>query len=223
MGKGVTYGGRYEVGLSGAYGKPCLLTNCGRHANLLAISTLSEPAPRFSEILPAMVQKALFRVALVATAAVASPLTPQAEEAPTPLRGGYTIAFPEKPQEKEVTPSSNARTTVYSVNHRDAAFLSGYTEYGKNVDLQVELQADIDAFVKSIGAELTGQKRTDLVTASSGRMPRVDFTFESDKIAGRGIAIVTTPRSVIMVSALSVKPNGLQQVDRFVDSFQISE
>jgi len=170
-----------------------------------------------------MVQKALFWLALVATPAVASPLTLQAEEAAAPLKGGYTIAFPEKPQEKEVTPSSNAKTTVYSVNHSDASFLSGYTEYVKNVDLAVELQADIDAFVKSIGAELTGQKRTDLVTASSGRMPRVDFTFESDKIAGRGIAIVTTPRSVIMVSAFSVKPNGLEQVDRFVDSFQLAE
>ena len=147
----------------------------------------------------------------------------QAEDGSAPLKGGYTIAFPEKPQEKEVTPSPNAKTTVYSVNHSDAAFLSGYTEYGKNVDLAVELQADIDAFVKSIGGELTGQKRTDLISASSGRMPRVDFTFESDKIAGRGVAIVTTPRSVIMVSALSVKPNGLQQVDRFVDSFQLAD
>jgi hypothetical protein len=54
-------------------------------------------------------------------------------------------------------------------------------------------------------------------------MPWVDFTFESEKLAGRGIAIVATPRSVIMVSALSVKPNGLREVDRFVDSFQISE
>ncbi len=85
------------------------------------------------------------------------------------------------------------------------------------------MRRDIDAFVKSIGAEVTGQKRTDLIAAPSGRMPRVDFTFESEKLAGRGIAIVTTPRSVIMVSALSVKPNGQQEVDRFVDSFQISE
>ena len=43
-------------------------------------------------------------------------------------------------------------------------------------------------------------------------MPRIDFTFEGEKLSGRGIAIVTTPRSVIMVSALSVKPNGLQEV-----------
>ena len=42
-------------------------------------------------------------------------------------------------------------------------------------------------------------------------MPRVDFTFESEKLSGRGIAIVTTPRSVIMVSALSVKPKGLDR------------
>jgi len=89
--------------------------------------------------------------------------------------------------------------------------------------LTVEIQADIDAFVKSIGAEVTGQKRTDLLTSANGRMPRVDFTFESDKLAGRGVAIVTTPRSVIMVSGLSVKPNDLQQVDRFVESFHIAE
>ena len=115
-----------------------------------------------------------------------------------------------------MVPSSNSKTTVYSVNHSDASFLSGYTEYAKNVDLGVELQADIDAFVKSIGAEVTGQKRTDLITAASGRMPRIDFTFEGEKLSGRGIAIVTTPRSVIMVQPLSVKPNGLQEVDRFV-------
>jgi hypothetical protein len=54
-------------------------------------------------------------------------------------------------------------------------------------------------------------------------MPRIDFTFESDKIAGRGVAVVTTPRSVIMVSALSVKPNGLDQVERFVDSFRLAK
>ena len=170
-----------------------------------------------------MVQKALIRLAFVATAAVVGSLGLNAEEARSPLKGGYTIAFPQKPDEREVAPSSNSKTTVYSVNHSDASFLSGYTEYAKNVDLGVELQADIDAFVKSIGAEVTGQKRTDLITAASGRMPRIDFTFEGEKLSGRGIAIVTTPRSVIMVSALSVKPNGLQEVDRFVDSFQISE
>ncbi len=170
-----------------------------------------------------MLQKALFRFALVATAAAICPLGLSAEEARSPLKGGYTIAFPEKPSEREVVPSPDSKTTVYSVNHSDASYLSGYTEYAKNVDLTIELQADIDAFVKSIGAEVTGQKRTDLITASAGRMPRIDFTFESDKISGRGVAVVTTPRSVIMVSGLSVKPNGLQQVDRFVESFQIPE
>ncbi len=170
-----------------------------------------------------MFQQALFRFALIATTAVVYPLGLQAEGTSSPLRGGYTVAFPEKPEEREVAPSASSKTTVYSVNHSDASFLSGYTEYAKNVDLAVELQADIDAFVKSIGAEVTGQKRTDLVTVANGRMPRIDFTFESEKITGRGIAIVTTPRSVIMVSALSVKPNSLQQVDRFVDSFQLSE
>ena len=163
----------------------------------------------------------LFSLALAGIAAW--PLALHAGDAPAPFKGGYTIAFPEKPDEKEVAPSAGSKTTVYSVNRSDGSFLSGYTEYEKNVDLTVELQADIDAFVKSLGAEVTGQKRTDLVSAANGRMPRIDFTFENGKIAGRGIAIVTTPRSVIMVSGFSVKPNGLQHVDQFVDSFQLAE
>ena len=82
-----------------------------------------------------MVQKALFRLAFVATVATVGSLGLNAEEARSPLKGGYTIAFPEKPDEREVVPSANSKTTVYSVNHSDASFLSGYTEYAKNVDL----------------------------------------------------------------------------------------
>ena len=169
-----------------------------------------------------MVQKATARLVFVAMAAL-SPFVLQAEGGPAPLKGGYTVTFPEKATEKEVAPSPSSKTTVYSVNRNDASFVSGYTEYAKNIDLTVELAADIDAFVKSIGAEVTSQKRTDLISAKSGRMPRVDFTFEGDHFAGRGLAVVTTPRSVIMVSAFSAKPGSHEQADRFVDSFQLAE
>ena len=169
-----------------------------------------------------MFQKAASRLALIAAAAL-SPLVLHAEGGPAPLKGGYTVAFPEKPAEKEVAPSPGSKTTVYSVNRSDASFVSGYTEYAKNVDLTVELAADIDAFVKSIGAEVTGQKRTDLISAKNGRMPRVDFTFEGEHLAGRGLAVVTTPRSVIMVSAFAAKPGSQDETARFVDSFRLAE
>ena len=169
-----------------------------------------------------MFQKATARWVLAAAAAL-SPLVLHAEGGPVPLKGGYFVTFPSKPAEKEVAPSPGAKTTVYSVNRDDASFLSGYTEYQKNADLTVELAADIDSFVKSIGAKVTSQKRTDLISAKGGRMPRVDFTFENDHAAGRGLALLTTPRSVIMVSAFSAKPGNQEQVDRFVDSFQLAE
>ena len=159
----------------------------------------------------------------IGAAALLAPLALHAEEAAAPLKGGYSIAFPEKPEQKEVVPSSSAKTTLYSVNRSDAAFLAGYTEYVQNVDLGFELQADIDSFVKSLGASLKDQKRTDFIGSDGGRLPRIDFSFESEKAAGRGLAIVTSPRTVVMVSALSLKPNGLQQVDRFVDSFKLTQ
>ena len=41
----------------------------------------------------------------------------------TPAKGGYTIVFPEKPQEKEVALSPSVKSTIYSVNRDDGAFL----------------------------------------------------------------------------------------------------
>lgn len=140
----------------------------------------------------------------------------------TPAAGGYSIVFPEQPQEKQAALSPEVKTTVYSVNRTDAAFLSGFTEYRADVDVQKELAADVQSFVQRIDARLTGVKKTEVKLANGKSAAQIEFSFEGQQSAGRGFAIVPDPHSSIMVAALSIKPADRRgEVDDFVNSFKL--
>ncbi len=146
-----------------------------------------------------------------------------AQVAIAPAKGGYTIVFPEKPQEQEVALSQSVTETVYSVNRGDASFLVGFTEYQDDMDAGKELEADVQSFVVQIHAQMTGRKRTIVKRANGANAEQVEFTFEGEKLAGRGIAIMTTPRSSIMIAGLIAKPEGKPaDVDAFVKSFKLA-
>ena len=141
----------------------------------------------------------------------------------TPAKGGYTIVFPEKPQEKEVALSPSVKSTIYSVNRDDGAFLAGYTEYDADMNVDKELAADVQSFVTSIPAQITERKRSAIKRLDGTSVERVEFSFDGEKSAGRGVAIMTSPRSSIMVAALSIKPAGKPaSVDEFVKSFKLA-
>lgn len=159
-------------------------------------------------------------------AAAAAMLLPTALSAEVPFmlaKGGYTIVFPEKPQEKEVALSPQVKSTVYSVNRDDAAFLAGYTEYSQSMDADKELAADVQSFVTSIPAQMTERKRTAIKLPNGTSIERVDFSFDGAASSGRGVAVMTSPRSSVMIAALSIKPAGKPaDVDEFVKSFKLT-
>ncbi len=159
----------------------------------------------------------------VAAAVLLVPTTLNADVPFTPAKGGYTVVFPEKPMEKEVGLSPNVKTTVYSVNRDDAAFLAGYTEYKENMDADKELAADVQSFVTNIPAQMTERKRSVIKLQNGVSAEQVEFSFDGEKAAGRGIAIMTTPRTAIKIAAMSIKPAGKHAgVDEFVKSFKLT-
>ena len=159
----------------------------------------------------------------IAAAVLLVPAGLSAQVAFTPAKGGYTIVFPEKPQEQEVALSPTVKETVYSVNRGDASFLAGFTEYQNDMDVEKELVADVQSFVQQIQAQMTGRTRSIIKLLNGTRAEQVEFSFEGEKSAGRGIAIMTSPRSSIMIAGLSVKPAGkLADVDEFVKSFKLA-
>ena len=159
---------------------------------------------------------------LFAAAALAVPAAASAQVPFTPARGGYSIVFPDKPAEKEVPLADSVKSTVYSVNRADSAFLSGYTEYlGANMDVERELVADVDNFAAQINAKVTDRKRSALKLANGALAQEVEFSFDGDRAAGRGVLIIPDAHTSIMVAGLSLKPGDQHAaVDSFVNSFK---
>ena len=104
-----------------------------------------------------------------------------------------------------------------------APFSAGYTEYDADMNVDKELAADVQSFVTSIPAQITERKRTAIKRPDGTSVERVEFSFDGEKSAGRGVAIMTSPRSSIMIAALSIKPAGKPaSVDEFVKSFKLA-
>ncbi len=159
----------------------------------------------------------------LAAAVLLAPGALSAEAPFTPAKGGYTVVFPAKPQEKEVALSPQVKSTVYSVNRDDAAFLAGYTEYTENMDVDKELAADVQSFVTSLPAQMTERKRSVVKLTNGTSVERVEFSFEGEKTAGRGVAVMTSPRSSVMIAGLAMKPAGKPaDVEEFVKSFKLA-
>lgn len=159
----------------------------------------------------------------IAAAFMLMPAGLNAQVAFTPASGGYSVNFPEQPQEKDVALSPQVKTKLYSVNRNDAAFLAGYTEYSENMDVEKEMAADVQSFVTGIPAQIADRTSSTVELPDGKKALRVDFSFDGQKATGRGVIIMPTPRSSIMIAALSIKPAGKpSDVDDFVKSFKLA-
>jgi hypothetical protein len=164
----------------------------------------------------------ILKCAIAAAFIMTAPAGLKAQVAITPAGGGYSVVFPEQPQEKDVALSPQVKTKIYSVNRNDAAFLAGYTEYSENMDVEKEMAADVQSFVVDIPAQIADRTSSTIELPDGKKVQRVDFSFDGQKAAGRGIIIMPTPRSSIMIAALTIKPAGKpSDVDEFVKSFKL--
>lgn len=164
----------------------------------------------------------LSKLAIAATV-VLVPTALSAQVAVTPANGGYSVVFPEKPQEKEVALSPTVKTTVYSVNRGDASFLAGYTEYKEKMDVDKELAADVQSFVQQLQGRILERRRSVVKLPSGAPVEQVEFLFENEKTSGHGIAVMTNPQSSIMIAGLTNKTDGKPaDVDAFVKSFKLA-
>ena len=160
---------------------------------------------------------------LFATTSAAAPQTPQAAEWKkfTSQQGGFTVLMPGEPKENKSTQQSPyGPYTTYLFTARDAGefFLVGWVEYDPkfNFDVQKELEANRDNFVKGVKAKLLTTTR-----ASLGANPGIEFTAESEQAFFRSWVYVVgrRPYQLIAVSPKGVAPSA--NVARFQSSFTL--
>jgi len=139
----------------------------------------------------------------------------------TSAEGGYSISFPAEPRETAET-KPEGKIFSYTVRHDDAVYGSSHVEYNSELDIEQELQANAVNFADAVKAPLTSRRRTQFTAASGEKLPELEFTYESDKLAGKGLVIVSGRRS-IMAAAFAFKPNDRRAaIDQFLQSFKLA-
>ena len=139
----------------------------------------------------------------------------------TSAEGGYSISFPAEPRETVET-KPEAKIFSYIVRQDDAIYGSSHVEYNSELDVEAELQSNAVNFAEAVKAPVTSRRRTQFTAASGEKRPELEFTYESDKLAGKAIVIVSGRRS-IMAAAFALKPNDRRSaIDQFLQSFTLA-
>jgi hypothetical protein len=158
---------------------------------------------------------------LAILAAALLPLAASAQIPFTSAEGGYSVSFPAEPRQTAAA-KPEGRIFSYTVRHDDTVYGSSHVEYNSELDIEQELQANAVNFADAVKAPLTSRRRTQFTAASGEKLPELEFTYESDKLAGKGLVIVSGRRS-IMAAAFAFKPSDRRAaIDEFLQSFKLA-
>jgi hypothetical protein len=153
---------------------------------------------------------------------------------PTPVLGadfmvqtnGCQATFPASADKKES--AGSAALTTYAIRFEDTILVMGSALYPSDVfvndsAIETELKGDVDGYVKAISATLTGRKRGVFSAVGGQRLQMVDYTYDSDKLKGRGFVLVSGPRVSCLFAAHAVKPSEkIAVIENFLTSVKIA-
>lgn len=164
----------------------------------------------------------LFSLLLAAALATALPAGSQVPF--TSSEGGYSIVFPVQPKDQPST-GYRSKTALHIAVDDKALFIAGDTIYEDEMNVEQELKADVDNFIKAIsGAKLTAQKRGEFLAASGDMLPAIEYSMDADRMTGNGVVVVTGSHTVCLFFAAALKPADRRAaIDRFLASAKIEK
>lgn len=131
----------------------------------------------------------------------------------------YAVMFPAEPK-TEISKEANSTTvlTTYFFEKR-IGLISGYTDYDMIPDVQKELVANQDNFLKVTQATLNTSRQFQFERGPNDMLPALVFTGAGNGRSFKGIVIVDKPRTYIFV----VGEVGLvgESAQRFLDSARL--
>ena len=156
----------------------------------------------------------------VLLAALLFPVAALGETPFTSVQGGYSVSFPAEPRET-VQAQPEGRIVSYLVREEDAVYGTSHVDYSSDIDVEQELQANAMNFAGALRAPLTSRHRAEF-SSSGAKLPELEFTYENDRVTGKGFVIVSGRRS-ILVTAFALKPNHHRaEIDGFLQSFKLT-
>lgn len=137
----------------------------------------------------------------------------------TPVGGGFSIMMPAKPEE-EVNPRDDFTSHLFTVRTAYAIYSAGYIDYAPSIRLDVarELEANRDAFVKSLEAKLLESKSITL-DGHAG----IEFTADSDQAWIKSRIYLFGSRMHQISVAVFKSRDETDNVNRFFASFAFTK
>jgi hypothetical protein len=156
-----------------------------------------------------------FAAALLFAAAVAA-LSPNVYGS---VAGDYSVSFPSSPQEN-IQSTDTYRIVSHALREDNVIYIVAHGDFVVPPPADLELDANIENYVKELHAQVLS--RAPLAIGRGDKsLPAKQFTYESDRVAGKGIVVVDGKSSYI-AAASSVKPNNREAaVNAFVSSFML--
>jgi hypothetical protein len=133
--------------------------------------------------------------------------------------GGYSVVFPSSSQENiQTTPAY--RIVTHVLREDNVIYIAAHGDYTEALDPELELNANIDNYVKQISAQVLSRGTLAIARGDKPLLAK-QFTYESDRLIGKGIVIVEGKTSYI-AAASALKPNNREAaVNAFVNSFML--
>jgi hypothetical protein len=142
----------------------------------------------------------------------------------TSAQGRFNVLMPGTPQEKKETkqgtgPLFPLNNYLYTSQEEGAIYLVGWVDYNPSarLDVQGELAANRDNFVKSLKATLVSEKPIKI-----GTHPGIEFTGDNAQVSFSARVYVVGQRPY-MLAALTIKGRGAPaQPEKFFSSFALT-
>ncbi len=156
---------------------------------------------------------------IVAAAAVAQQATEQWVSFSAPDKS-FSVLFPDQPRLNE-TKDAHAHNYIwlYAVPGQ-RVFLAGNTDYDFAFDIEQELKADQDNFLKAVHARLVTSKRFEFERGPNDKLQAIEFTGESPDYNFKGGAIVENRRAYVF--CVGGRGTLVASTDKFLSSVTLS-
>ena len=135
--------------------------------------------------------------------------------------GNFSVLMPAKPTEsKETQPSPHGdyTSTIYLAHGVGANFLAGWVDYQPsfNFDVQRELEANRDNFVKGVKGTLLNSKNIAYKTFKA-----LEFEGTTDKFSFKSRVVIVGKRPYLILVAYQPSAESAQMIDKFFSSFDV--
>jgi hypothetical protein len=133
--------------------------------------------------------------------------------------GDYFVNFPSTPKE-DVQTSANYRIVSHVVSDDNVIYIVAHGDFQVPPPPEVELDANIDNYVKELHANVLSRGTLAIARGDKPLLAK-QFTYEGDRLAGKGIVVVDG-KSSYLAAASALKPASREAaVNAFLSSFRL--